>query len=132
MLPNKRNLLAGIVSKTVNNYYRLRRMGTQTTDGENYQVGASVALYISGFWYISSNASDTVTFGYGTAAVTDDNSSAPTGVKKFGGFRMGATTNEWKYYPISMMFPASSFPFALLSTGSNTESFRCVLDGVEL
>src|SRR3990167_6663413 len=114
------SLLAGDVVSTTGNYLRFVRLGTSTTNGENYQVTVGKTLYCTGF-YIFASAAFTATFGYGTTAVTDDNSTPPTAPKAFTGgagvtFSTAAVAFTW--IPLPMSFPAESFPYLVAQNTS--------------
>lgn len=108
-------LTCGSGNTTAANYYRLGRLGTQTTSQENYQVPASKALYCDGFYYQTS-ATMNMNFGYGTAAVTNNNNTAPAGEKEFNGGSgltvvLPSSSGALKWLSLPMMFPASTYPF---------------------
>jgi hypothetical protein len=125
-------LVASENMSTSGNYHRLVKAGAQTTSQENYTVGAS-DLYCFGF-YFSSDTSGLYGFGYGTAAVTEDNSSSPAGEKRFwsndnqGTIKMAATTGtKPEFYAIPMVFPATTMPFvkALAASMAFTINMLC-------
>lgn len=116
-LANTITLVAGDISVTGGNYYRLVKMGAGTSLA-NYQVTAGKVLYCSGAW-IYSTGLITFTMGYGTTAVTNNNNTAPSGNVVFGNssatrtFTMaaGSAQGTHKWFPFFMSFPAASFPY---------------------
>lgn len=118
-LSNIITLISGGTSITAGNFYRLVKMGAGT-NGANYQVTSGKTLYCSGAWSYATGT-QTFTVGYGTAAVTDNNNTAPAGVVYFGGssntitVSMPSTSTQgtYKFLPFPMSFPSLSFPFVL-------------------
>lgn len=125
----------GTSSMTVGNYYRCFRDGG-TTAGSDWQVTSGKTAYCSGFYMASaSNLNTAFTFGYGTAAISTNNtSSAPTGNVNYSpnGVQFyfpsqPSTGMFWISTPIS--FPASSFPYL---QGQNTMALNVNLICQEL
>lgn len=114
-------LFATSTNTTVNNYYRLVKMGAQTTSQENYQVTGGKTLVCDGFYMRTATTNVSVGFLYGTAAVTNDNAAAPAGEKLFYGGTTGFeipqdSLHTWITVPMS--FPASSFPAIKVTNGA--------------
>lgn len=121
-LPNIKTLFAGSTSVTSNHYYRFVLMGAGT-NGANYQVTNGKNLYCDGMWAYNSSTGVNLglQLGYGTAAVTDDGTSAPAGQVQFGNattrtLTVGITTNQgtYKFFPFHMVFPSQSYPYIFL------------------
>lgn len=118
-LGNIITIISGGTSITSGNFYRLVKMGGGT-NAANYQVTNGKTLYCSGAWYYATGTIS-LTVGYGTTAVTDNNSTPPTGVVYFGGsantltFSLPSTSVQGthKFFPFPMSFPSQSFPFVL-------------------
>lgn len=116
-LGNTITLIGGAASVGANSFFRLVKMGSGT-NGANYQVTAGKTLYCSGVWLYTLGL-ETFSLGYGTAAVTENNSTTPAGQVVFGGsaatrvltMPTGSVQGAYKFFPIPMSFPAASFPY---------------------
>jgi hypothetical protein len=114
-------LISSMTTATSGNYYRFVKAGAQATSQENYQVTTTVngnpakGVFCDGF-YFSADANSRIGFGYGTAAVTNDNSAAPAGERLYyagtvGSFYTPAISSGYKYIAMPISFTVSSYPF---------------------
>jgi len=118
---------SGSVNGTINNYYRCIKLAAMTASQEQYEVTAGNTAYCSGFYFSSNVVSARFTLGYGSAALVAHNTAtAPTGDKSFDGGTgfMELTGLDVVDKPIYMsmpiQFPAGSFPYMRMQTGSAT------------
>lgn len=111
-----RMLTAFSATNTANHYLMLVNMGSPGLGG-SYQVAAGKTLFCNGMNATTDGANQDITFGYGSAAAgSNDTASAPTNALVYAapsahGFRLNGATSTWFYYPISVSFPALSYPF---------------------
>lgn len=105
-------LMGGVNSGASGRYYKLTLAASHSTDGANYQVTSGKTLYCDGFYGTAASAGG-ISFGYGTASVTDNDSTNPTGLKLYSindAIYFQAAVNM-KWFPVPMSFPSQSYPF---------------------
>ena len=127
-------LSASSFTSTSGNFLMLSRWASTGSSGQ-YQVTTGKTFRVVGIWYYSNGTSQKITLGFGTAALSSDNtSSAPTGVVYYsaGAGVTGLTLDSnaaWAFLPITAEFPALSFPFVKVHTAS--DNYNILVMGVE-
>ena len=131
----------GTSTVTAGNYYKCYKMGytgSGSNPGTDWQIASGKTAYCPGF-YFSSNAASVTTnmafnFGFGTAAVTNNSASAPTGNVTYAPTGMnfyltsmtsGTTingANSWVSVPVSfsaVQAGAAIYPYMQASNGGS-------------
>lgn len=117
---------SGSGNVTSGRYYRCNKMASMTTSQENYQVTSGKVAYCiltSALTNTGAAGQTNFGFGYGTAAVTQDSSTPPSGDKIFssgsggGVWATGGNFGHAGSMAIPIQFPASSFPYLMGASG---------------
>lgn len=126
---------AFIGNSTGSNYLMLTKWNSTGSSGQ-YQVPSGKSFRACMINVFCGTSNDTLTIGYGTAALGSDNTATPpTGVKYFSSGSQipsmvtgpGGVVNS---FPLYLEFPPSSFP--IIQTNQGAQTYNVVMVGVEI